>query len=330
MENIYSKCGFICSNCASYRENLKTTEGRKRCSDGWQKYLGYRLSPEKLKPCDGCQTPDEKNPVMYINCKVRKCAVINSVLTCAHCSGFPCEDAPNISFTRDKRQMIEERLGHSMPEEDYLSFVECFEGMKHLEEIRSGLKSEDIIEIRTFSAVPRTSQFPDNISLPDEQPGLLKKLYSIICGLDSVEETTYARKIILGKRRPKILKILWTFGLFGELRENGTSFLVVDSKTYCEQKINSYHHIVLEYFSVFENYGVRCEIVPEIEDEWKTPQGGLRKKGWKMTLSFDLDENKNLTMLRLLQDYTGLLQKKHGSTAFRYFSRADMSVFAEE
>ncbi|MCP4728117.1 MAG: DUF3795 domain-containing protein [bacterium] len=327
MDTVYSKCGFICGNCASYRENLKTAEARKRCSDGWYKYLGYRLSPEKLKPCDGCQTPDEENPLLYINCKVRKCAVMNGVATCAHCSGFPCEDTQNISFTADKRQKIEKRLGYTLSEEDYLSFVECFEGMKHLKGIRSELKSEEIVEMKTFSAVPRTAKFPENLSLTEGETEFLKKIYSILNDLDSAENTTFARKIVLGKRRPKILKLLWMFGLFGDLRKNGTSFLVVDSETFSEQKINSYYHIVLEYFSVLEKYRIKCEIVPEIEDGWKTPQGGLRKKGWKMLFSFDMDEYQNIVMLSLLQNYTRLVKEKYGDRAFRYFSRADMGVF---
>jgi hypothetical protein len=155
MKDLFSKCGCNCGRCPSYKENLQADEDRQRCSDGWYKYLGFRLSPGKLRLCDGCQTPDDENPVRYQNCYVRRCAVRNGVETCAHCSGYPCEDVPKVSLSTDARKRTAARLGTPIPEEDYLAFIEPYEGLKHLDEIRASLAPEDIVEMARVSVKPR-------------------------------------------------------------------------------------------------------------------------------------------------------------------------------
>jgi len=45
---------------------------RERCSRGWEKYLNIRLSAEKLRPCDGCDVPDDDRKVFCFNCGVRR------------------------------------------------------------------------------------------------------------------------------------------------------------------------------------------------------------------------------------------------------------------
>ena len=65
MTELFSKCGATCSRCPAYRENVSRYEDRQRCSDGWHKYLGARLHPDRCY-CDGCQTPDEEQPTLVI------------------------------------------------------------------------------------------------------------------------------------------------------------------------------------------------------------------------------------------------------------------------
>jgi len=33
--NPFAKCGCDCLHCPAYEENIRTTEERKKCSDGW-------------------------------------------------------------------------------------------------------------------------------------------------------------------------------------------------------------------------------------------------------------------------------------------------------
>ena len=326
MEDLFSKCGCNCGHCPSYKGNLQTDSDRQRCSDGWHRYLGFRLSPGKLRLCDGCQAPDDENPVRYQSCYVRKCAVRNGVETCAHCSAYPCEDVPRVSVSADARERTAARLGTSIPEEDYLTFIEPYEGTKHLDEIRASLGPEDIVEMTKVSVRPSIVDFPDDLLFSKEETSALEALHRLIAAVEAVNDVSYARQAVLKKRRRHLLKVLWAFGRFGELKkEEGGPHLVIDSQTYLAQKIHSSYSRVKEYFEALEEYGVRCEHVPLVEEGWLTPSGALRKGGWYMKMSFD-DDAGGVSALEALRSYAARLDEEYGARAFRYFSRADMRI----
>ena len=331
MKDLFSKCGCNCGRCPSYKGNLRTDEDRQRCSDGWHRYLGFRLSPGKLRICDGCQTPDDENPVRYLSCYVRKCAVRNGVETCAHCSGYPCEDVKNLHTIQraGARERIAARLGAPIPEEDYLAFIEPYEGIKHLDEIRASLGPEDIVEMTKVSVERRVVDFPDDLPFSKEETSAFEALHRLIAVIESVNGVSYARQAALKKRRRHLLKILWAFGLFGERKEEGGSHLVIGSETYLAQKIHSGYSRVKDYFKALGEYGVHCEHVPLTEEGWLTPGGALRKRGWFMKMSFD-DDAGGVSALRALQSYTAKLHEKYGERAFRYFSKADMRVLGKD
>ena len=92
MKNNIAKCGCDCYNCSTYKENIRTNEDGNKCSAGWEKFLDIKLSPEKLRLCDGCSVPDSERKTYYLNCKIRKCAMINEIENCAFCAGFPCDE----------------------------------------------------------------------------------------------------------------------------------------------------------------------------------------------------------------------------------------------
>jgi hypothetical protein len=325
MKDLFSKCGCNCGRCPSYKGNLQTDEDRQRCSDGWHKYLGFRLSPGKLRLCDGCQTPDDENPVRYQNCYVRRCAVRNGVETCAHCSGYPCEDVPKVSLSTDARERTAARLGTPIPEEDYLAFIEPYEGLKHLDEIRASLAPEDIVEMARVSVKPRIVDFPDDLPFSKEETSAFEAIHRLLATVGCADGVSYARQAALKKRRRHLLKILWAFGLFGESKEEDGSHLVMDSETYLAQKIHSGYSRMEDYFRVLEEYGVHCEHVPLTEEGWLTPGGALRKGGWFIKMSFD-DDAGGVSALEALQSYAARLDENYGKRAFRYFSQADMRV----
>ncbi len=327
MKDLFSKCGCNCGRCPSYKENLQTDEDRQRCSDGWYRYLGFRLSPDKLRLCDGCQTPDDENPVRYQNCYVRRCAVRNGVETCAHCSGYPCEDVKNLHVIQraDARERIVARLGTPIPEEDYLAFIEPYEGIKHLDEIRASLGPEDIVGMTKVSARPKLVDFPDDLPFSKEETSAFEAIYRLLAAVESVEDISYARQAALKKRRRHLLKILWAFGRFGKPKEEGGSHLVIDGETYLAQKIHSSYSRVKNYCKALVEYGVRCEHVPLTEEGWLTPGGALRRGGWFMEMSFD-DDAGGVSVLEALRGYTARLNEEYGERAFRYFSKADMRV----
>ncbi len=329
MKDLFSKCGCNCGHCPSYKENLLTDEDRRQCAEGWAKYIGYRPTPEKLRACVGCQAPDDENAVRYQSCYVRKCALRNGVETCAHCSAYPCEDVPRVSFAADQREKIAARLGTPVPEEDYLAFIEPYEGIKHLDAIRASLAPGDIVEMTTVFVRPRIVAFPDDLSFSEERATPFEHLHRLLATVVVAEGVSYARQTVLQRRRRHLLKILWAFGLFGERKEEGGSHLVIDSETYSAQKIQSSYSRLKDYFKVLEEYGVHCEHAPLTEEGWLTPGGALRKGRWFMKMSFG-DDAGGASALKALQYYAARLDEKYGKTAFRYFSKANMRVLGKD
>jgi hypothetical protein len=222
------------------------------------------------------------------------------------------------------REQVEARLGIQVPEEDYLVFVEPYDGAKHLDEIRTSLKSEDIVEMSPVSLEPQLAGFPSDLPFPERERVTYEALYRLMGAIGIASGISYAWREVLKKRRRHLLKILWAFGCFGELEED-SPHLVLDSETYLAQKIHSNYLVVKDYFKALSEYGVRCEHVPIEKEGWLTPTGALRKGGWYMTLSLDEDAG-GVPVLNALRSYAANLDKVYGKNAFRRFSRADMQV----
>jgi hypothetical protein len=325
-----------CNRCPGYRENVKTAEARQRTSDGWHKYLGFRLGPEKIY-CDGCQAPDKENPRRLLRgCTIRKCAIINGVETCAHCSKYPCEDVKALNHIN--RETTEGRLGSKIPEEDYLTFLEPYENVRHLNEIHSSLGPKDILEAKVSSTKPRVEDFPGTLRLSMEEISAFRALHQLLSNLASITGDTYARQVALEKTRQYLLRLLWVFGTYGVLKKEDDLNLVVDSETYSAQMrqapaFSSYPRM-LSRIKLLQEHGVLCKHVPLAKekcgkDGWLTPTGALRKKGWLLKTSF---ENKvgGAPALRALKIYVQKLDNDYGKRAFSYFSKVDMHILSNE
>ena len=323
MEDFIAKCGCNCATCPTYKENLTTTDDRVRCSSGWEKYLDIKLKPEKLRLCDGCSIPDNDRNVYYLNCRVRKCAMLSGVVNCAHCSTYPCQDVKTIHSIQEPgaRERIEDRIGYQVPQDDYITIIEPYEGIKHFNEFMKSLKANDIIKMVPVNKIPKTIPFPKDIPLNNDLRQAYEKLHSILSSLEVAENVSYARSVALDKNRKQVLKLLWTFGLYGELEKAGED-IILGSEQYSAEKNTSYYSKIQEYILVLENYGLNCDIVPVDDKSWKTPSGALRNKGWYLKLSSTKNMHRNL--FKGLKTYIGLLEKEYGKNAFKYFSKADM------
>ncbi|MFC1512109.1 DUF3795 domain-containing protein [Candidatus Latescibacterota bacterium] len=325
MEEFIAKCGCNCSNCPSYKENLKTIIARKQCSWGWEKYLAIKLKPEKLRLCDGCAISDKNRNIYYLNCRVRKCAILSGVENCAYCSAYPCQDVLTIHSVQkpNARERIEERIGYRIPQKDYINIVEPYEGIIHLDKIRGSLKSEDIKEMIPISKVLKTIPFPEIIPFSICEKSAYQQIHRIISSIEVGENVSYARYTELEKNRKKLLKLLWAFGLFGELEKRG-KYIILDSKKYSEQKISSYHEKVQEYIQILKGYGLVIKIISTHNKAWRTEKGALRYEGWFMGMFSK--KNKDRELFKALKKYTKLIDEKYGKNAFRYFTNGDMRV----
>jgi hypothetical protein len=251
--------------------------------------------------------------------------MINGVDNCASCSDYPCQEVLSIHSLQkpDAKETIVKRLGYEIPEQDYLAFIEPYEGIKHLDEIRQTLGAEKIVEIKRFSVNPKIVPLPHDLPFSKDEISAYQYLHQIIVKLEVSEQISFARKLTLEKNRKQLLKILWAFGRFGELKKEDGSYLVLDSETYSSQQISSYYSKVQDYIGLFEKYGVHCEIIPLQEKGWVTPTGALRNTSWLMKLTIDEKIGGSLT-IKALQNYAVKLDEKYGKNAFRYFSKSDM------
>jgi hypothetical protein len=326
MYELVGKCGCICEICPLYKENLLTDEDKKNASIGCGKYLNWNPTPEKLKKCWGCQSDEG---FKYLpKCNMRMCAFHNEVENCAYCSSFPCEDTQRFS-----RELVETRLGESVPEEDYLKFIKPWEGAKNLEEIRNTLSENDIIEMRPKSANLRIVKFPEELNCSKKQKTAFRTLYEIIQKIEPLKNLSYARLEVRKEVRKYLIKLLQSFGTNGKLvKDQDKEYLEIDSETYFKDMKGIRFYSSLEgvghRLEIFENNGINIELFPEKSlDDIITPTKALRKKGWKMRLSYG-EEKLKLTNVKTLQEYAKKLNEEYGKKSYTYFSKADMRILA--
>jgi len=334
MKDLFAKCGVNCGHCPSYKENLKTDLDRQRCSDGWHKYHGFRLAPDKIRPCDGCQIYPEK--LTYRVCPVshiRNCAIKTGVETCANCSVYPCEA---LKVHKDiNREEVASRLGAPIPEEDYLTFIEPYEGLNHLKAIRASLKPVQIVEaVKVPHLKSGIIDFPEDLPLTEDETAAFKALHQLLSTISTITADSYATQEMLSRRRQYFLKLLWMFGLYGEFKEDHKFSLVSDGETYLDQNLEGKQSRVVQYFELLKEYGVHCDLVP-LGDGWLLPSGWLRRKtkkwnkGWFITMALD-DTSGGSPALKALKSYATNLDEKYGKKAFRYFLKADMQILKEK
>jgi hypothetical protein len=329
MKDFFGKCGANCGHCPAYKENAKTNEAKQRGRDLWAKYLGFRTTLDRMY-CDGCQAPDEKNPVL-INprCIIRKCAMENRIENCAYCSKYPCEELKVRSYV--DREWAEARLKAPMLEGDYLACIELYEGLKHLDKIRALLKPEEIVAPKVPTVKPRIADFPDDLPFSKEETSAFKALHRLLADIKSMSGDTYIRQAVLEGRKQWIFRFLWAGGLLGEFKQ-GNSYIAVDSEKFSAQKIPYWMNLEImeRHLKILKEFGVHCEHIPLTKEKnrWLTSRGHLRKKGWFMKMSFDSKAG-GIAALKAFRSYVTKLNEKHGKKAFRHFSNVDMLVLSE-
>ena len=216
-----------------------------------------------------------------------------------------------------------------MPEKDYLAFTEPYEGNKHLNQIRTLLKPEKIVDPKPPVAQTRIIDFPDDLPLSKDETSAFQSLHKLLADIKSLNGDTYARQAAHKKRIQWILKFLWAVGLHGKL---GNSYIAVDGEKISAEKIPYWMdlNIVKTHLDLMKQFGVHSEHVPltKKKSSWLTSKGHLRKKGWFITVSFN-NKGGGTTTLKALKKYAAKLDQKYGKKAFRYFSNVDMQVLAE-
>jgi len=335
-KTLYAKCGFLCSSCAAYKDNVKTKEQRQRGSDAWKKFYGFKLKPENMY-CDGCQVPDEKNKSKLLKymrtCPIRVCAFKNKIETCAHCSEYrQCMYNLVIFYSGVDRKSVEKHIGAPLSDRDYRDFVEPFEHRKHLRKIRASLKKKDIRKPAIVSVIPNVAPFPVKFRATKEQTAAYKKLHKVLANIAGMTGKTHGQEAVLKKRRERLFMMLWTFGLHGQFKKKPRIHMYLDGSTYLNQKITGHYGTVVKYFKSLQKYGVNCRIIPRLKKGWLTPMGWLRNKGkkekqapWYMTVSFGQKAG-GTAGLKALKTYVTKLRKRYGKRGLRHLVKVDLGV----
>ncbi|MHA2407321.1 MAG: DUF3795 domain-containing protein, partial [Candidatus Ranarchaeia archaeon] len=302
------------------------------CSEGWEKYLGFRLSPSRILRCDGCIVPVEENPIRYFKggCYIRKCAEKNRAITCAHCSGFPCEDISKHGLA-NTREKVAKRLGipaEAIPHGDYERFIEPYESYDRLEAIRNNLPSKAIVEM-TPPSPSNAQSFPKNLRLSKNKLHTYKSIHKVLSKIISITGETYARETVFKKRKQYLLKFLWTMGRYGALHETDPPHLAIDSEIYYQRlkgvPFYTNWDAVKRRFEMLKEVGVQSQVIPLTAESWVSPKGNLKKSSWVIRMEL-YPKKGNLLTLKSLKRYILKLEKRYAQKAFRYFAKGDMRI----
>jgi len=137
MEEIISRCGFKCSLCMIYKDNLKGEQDKIRFRDILRKYYGDEVTLEQCY-CDGCIADDSENPIrINTECKIRPCVIEKGLENCAYCDQYPCSMLEKAMVDGGE---VEKRYGAPIPREDYESIIKPYESRKVLDSIRQKMK----------------------------------------------------------------------------------------------------------------------------------------------------------------------------------------------
>ena len=342
MSTFVSKCGIDCSVCpwGPYPRKEMTAEEFEQYRKKAKEILGFM--PIKT-PCVTCQTPDDDIPktskLPRKKCLIRQCVDKNVLANCAFCARFPCETLKETAGLWN-RKSIEEKLGEKLSEEDYHSFVEPFEGLSRLSAIRSLLKPDEIREPAKISkSETGIISFPEN--LPEKESASFRAVYNLLVKIDAsnlgLKNTdTFAERHKLENRKAHIMRFLWILANYGRFNES-ESCLIVDAETYQanrgkEKKLSIWSFVKDVVFNFLYEFGIRCKRIAlkGVKDvDLTTGTGYLRKRGWKMSVSFD-ERIGGVAVLKSLQTYAKKLDNKYGSKAFAYFRNSNMNILIDK
>jgi len=133
MAEMIARCGFECHLCPAFRENNKDHADQIRVANGWLKYFGLDVFPEKIR-CNGC-LPDDCGGLEFPdkNCPIRPCVIERGLENCAYCEDYPCE---KLEARMSSVEEVAKRFLGTIPQEEYDNFIAPYDSRKTLDGIR--------------------------------------------------------------------------------------------------------------------------------------------------------------------------------------------------
>ncbi len=114
---------------------------------------------------------------------------------CAHCSRFPCD------FLNDhylwNREYFEKKHGEPISDEDYLMFIELFEGLKRLQSTRKTIRQQDLVEPPEIPPLKtKIVDFPKDLPFSGSKKQAFETLHDVLASIkrSSLGLSTRARE----------------------------------------------------------------------------------------------------------------------------------------
>jgi hypothetical protein len=131
MDEVLARCGYRCDLCLAYRPNVETEPSNQEIlSDGWQKYFGFRIPPERII-CDGCMAENPR--LIDKTCPVRPCVIQRGIGNCSECPDYVCDKLAD-------RLVVYEQLAAkhpcAIPAEDRARFIRPYENKERLDQLK--------------------------------------------------------------------------------------------------------------------------------------------------------------------------------------------------
>ena len=222
MNNIIGVCGFSCSKCPAYKDNIKSEQDRKIVDEGWKKYHKTRGWIYVQPYCDGCFASEDLEP-LYSSCHIRKCAIHNNVKHCGYCADFPCD---RVTQLHDHMKNLAERAKVIGNEDDYKKFIEPFLGRERSENLHNEAIDQKLIiestQVRDVIDFPSNLNFlnsKNDINRDDYEEGL-KNLHSVLRNILTLTSKTEGGREFERKKVKERLRILYIIGKYGEVIKN--------------------------------------------------------------------------------------------------------------
>ncbi|GAB6284607.1 MAG: hypothetical protein STSR0009_08070 [Methanoregula sp.] len=133
MTELISQCGFCCSRCPAYMDNITSRQHQKQVHDVWKMYFNVNIPADEIT-CSGCHTGNRGDRVLpEKHCPVRTCVTRKMCSNCAHCQQYPC------TILECRMQAIEgviRQFRDRIPDEIYQKFIQPYDARPVLERLR--------------------------------------------------------------------------------------------------------------------------------------------------------------------------------------------------
>jgi hypothetical protein len=297
-------------------------------------YIGFKPVKYEWEGCVGCFTPNNELPSHpFFNflkkCRTRKCGQHNEIPNCAYCGRFPC--ANTVARNNINRDIISEKLGKEVSDDEYERYIKMFDAMENLNEIRGRLKDTQIKNPKPVDHKPEISKLTGEFKNKNFN-FVYKKLLEIANSNLNIKGIDTVAGLELHKIREELLwKFLWIAVLFGEI--DGNELRIDSSTLYDNRKPISLPANEEDWkllFDILSKFGISAES-EILTDNLYTPGGYMRAKVpktnksayiIKMKLSSDLQK---FPFFKVMNEMLSILQKKTGKRAFSNFKKLNFN-----